>query len=74
MTLKSGDNQQIQEMMERLQREVELITNEVIELAFHMRGTSYEEMLCRTPGERQMISTFLTRHFEAPTKAVTTTR
>lgn len=54
-----------------MRREAEQIIENVIELTYFMRGAiGYEEMLFRTPGERQMIASFITRRLESQQKSM----
>lgn len=52
-------------MWRGLQKDVENLIDSIISLVYFMRGSiSYEEMMRRTPGERDRISTFLDKRFE----------
>ena len=43
-----------------------MIVETIIELVYFMRGAiSYEEMMWRTPGERQRISQFIQKRLES---------
>jgi hypothetical protein len=54
-----------------MQREAEAMLNSAVELAFHMKGgLTYEEALDLCPAERDIITRFLERHYEAEKKAV----
>lgn len=56
-------------MFGQLQRDVEGLIDEAIELSYYMRGAlGYEEILCRTPGERQRITKFIERRLENESK------
>jgi len=53
-------------MFQDLQKGAENILDSVIELCYFMRGAiSYEEMLHRTPGERQHVSDFIKKRLKA---------
>ncbi len=53
-------------MMSRLQGDVQTVVDNIIELSYFMRGAiSYEEMMLRTPGERQRISKFVEKRLES---------
>lgn len=53
-------------MFSRLEGEIRSLLNEVIELAYFMRGAiSYEELMNRTYVERHAISEFLDKRLEA---------
>lgn len=52
-----------------LQREITGLIDNVIELVYFMRGSiSYEEMMRRTPGERERISQFINKRLEKEAK------
>jgi len=52
-------------MIRSLQEEATNLIDGIISLVYYMRGSiSYEEMLRRTPGERDRISAFLDKRFE----------
>lgn len=56
-------------MFNRLQSESTAIVQGVIELVYFMRGSvTYEEMMRRTPGERQLIDDFLKKRLKAESK------
>lgn len=58
--MKGGDKPEIIKMFNRLSSESENIVNTVISLCYFMRGSiSYDDMMFRTPGERDLISTFI---------------
>ena len=53
-------------MFQRLTGEISGIVDSIIELCWFMRGSiSYEEMMLRTPGERQMIGKFIEKRLES---------
>lgn len=57
-------------MFDRLQKDAEEIIKGIIEMVYFMRGSvGYEEMMLRTPGERQLINEFLTRRLETEKKS-----
>jgi len=69
VTLKSGITEDIVEMFGRLQREAEIIVDDVVELTYFMRGAiSYEEMMRRTYGERQRVAHFIEKHLKQEAK------
>lgn len=71
MTLRSRDPQEISALFQRLADDIDSIVNEVIELCYYMRGAvSYEEMMRRTPGERQRISSFIVKRLESQAKSM----
>jgi hypothetical protein len=52
-------------MFGSLSRDVQLIVDEVVELCYFMRGAiNYEEMMYRSPGERQRISSFIEKRLD----------
>lgn len=57
-------------MMQRLQRDADAVLDEVIDLVFHMKHVGYEEMMRRTPGERQRMREYVQRQYNEQTKAV----
>ena len=53
-------------MFGNLKRDVELIVDNVVELSYFMRGAvGYEEMMKRTPGERQRMAKFIEKRLES---------
>lgn len=70
MTLRTGTPEQIQEMFVILQRSSRELINQVIELVYFMRGgVQYDDMMYRTPGERQIMAKFLEKMIEKESKA-----
>lgn len=61
-------------MMLGLQREADAVLKGIIELTFHMKNVTYEEMMRRTPGERQLMRDFIQNHFAEQAKALKKTR
>jgi len=58
-------------MFKRLEREAETIIKSVVQLVYYMKGSiQYDDMMFRTPGERDIINDFLTKIAEAEAKAV----
>jgi len=56
----SGNMTRITEMYTVLGRESENIVRNVISICYFMRGgISYDDLMFRTPGERDLISNFL---------------
>ena len=56
-------------MWSGLQKDVENLIDGIISLVYFMRGAiSYEEMMRRSPGERDRISHFLDKRFETEKK------
>ena len=63
--LKSGDSAEIQAMFNRMRAEVRDLIHGVIQLVYFMRGAiQYDDMLLRTPAERQMFEEFISERFE----------
>jgi len=61
----SGNNAKIGEMYKSLAIESERIVKNVISICYFMRGgISYDDLMYRTPGERDMISLFLEERLE----------
>ncbi len=59
----------IRKMFQALQGDVQSLVDGIISLVYYMRGAiSYEEMMRRTPGERDRISRFLDKRFETEKK------
>ncbi len=53
-------------MFGNLKRDVQLIVDNVVELSYFMRGAvGYEEMMKRTPGERQRMAKFIEKRLES---------
>ena len=56
-------------MFQGLQRDIDGLLHNCIELSYFMRGAiSYEEMLLRTPGERQRIGDFVENRIKTEVK------
>jgi hypothetical protein len=56
-------------MFQQLQRDVQKIIDNVIELVYFMRGSlSYEEAMMRTRGERDRIGAFLQKRLKEESK------
>jgi hypothetical protein len=69
MTLRTGTPEQIQEMFVILQRSSRELINQVVELVYFMRGgVQYDDMMYRTPGERQIMTKFLEKMIEKESK------
>lgn len=52
-------------MFQNLQKEATNLIDGIISIVYFMRGAiSYEELMRRTPGERDRISAFLDKRFE----------
>ncbi len=57
-------------MFRSLQRQVENLIQECVELAYFMRGAcNYDAMLQRTPGERSKMSSFIEKRLEQEAKS-----
>lgn len=55
----------IQDMFKRMTAEVRMLIRSVIQLVYFMRGAiQYDDMLLRTPAERQLFEEFITERFE----------
>jgi len=64
--LKSGDSEMIQKMFNRMRAEVRTTIMNVIQLVYFMRGAiQYDDMLQRTPVERQMFEEFIEARLES---------
>lgn len=57
-----------------LQRSADAVLDEIIELVFYMRNVGYEEMMRRTPGERQHMREVVQKHYEEQSKAMKKSR
>ena len=56
-------------MFETLSKSIDNIIEEIIQLTYFMRGAiSYEEMMLRTPGERDKIGNFIKKRLEQESK------
>lgn len=56
-------------MFARLRREILQLVDELIELAYFMRGAiTYDQMLERTPGERDRIAKFVKKRLDQESK------
>ena len=68
--LKTGTPEQIRDLFNELTEGVNRLVDSLIELTYFMRGSvSYEEMLHRTPGERDRMHQFLQKRFEHESKS-----
>jgi hypothetical protein len=64
--LKSGDTEMIQTMFKRMTTEVSILITNVIQLVYFMRGSiQYDDMLQRTPAERQLFEEFIEGRLES---------
>ena len=64
--LKSGDSEMIQKMFNRMRTEVRAAIMNVIQLVYFMRGAiQYDDMLQRTPAERQLFEEFIEQRLES---------
>ncbi len=64
--MRAGDPESIQRVFKSFGQETDMIVETIIELVYFMRGAiSYEEMMWRTPGERQRISQFIQKRLES---------
>jgi hypothetical protein len=56
-------------MFVQLQNDARRLVDAIISIVYYMRGAiSYEEMMRRTPGERERFSSFLDKRFEQEKK------
>lgn len=61
----SGNRARISRMYKALSGESENIVNNVISICYFMRGgISYDDLMFRTPGERDLISAFIEKRLE----------
>jgi hypothetical protein len=66
LTVKQGNPEDIKHMFNVLKQDIDNIIDSIISLVYFMRGAiSYDEMLLRTPGERDRINLFLEKRLEA---------
>lgn len=67
--LKHGSPQDIRSMFNRMRTEVRGLLKEIISLVYYMRGSiQYEDMIMRTPVERELIHDFIDERFEQEKK------
>lgn len=67
--LKHGSPQDIRGMFNRMRQEVRGLLKEIVALVYYMRGSvQYEDMIMRTPVERELISEFINERFEQEKK------
>lgn len=60
----------IQRMFGSLRRDIEATIDDLIQIAYFMRGAiSYEELMFRTLGERQRMSKFIERRLDIEFKS-----
>jgi hypothetical protein len=63
--LKQGKPEDIRNMFIRMRKETRDLLNEVVQLVYFMRGSiQYDDMLMRTPGEREIIADFIKSRLE----------
>lgn len=63
--LKRGDPVEIRNMFNRMRTEVRSLLKEVISLVYFMRGAiQYDDMIMRSPVERELIGEFINDRFE----------
>ena len=63
--LKHGSPQDIRSMFNRMRTEVRGLLKEIVALVYYMRGSvQYEDMIMRTPVERELIGEFINERFE----------
>jgi len=63
--LKSGDQADISSMFIKMRSEVRSLISHVIQLVYFMRGgIQYDDMMLRTPAERQLFEEFISERFE----------
>lgn len=57
---------EVKAMFDQMQGDIERTVDNTIELCYFMRGAiGYEEMMNRTPGERQRISQFIEKRLDS---------
>lgn len=72
--LKSGSVEEKVRMFNQLNREVRELIEHVVELVYFMRGSiQYEDMMWRTPAEREVIEEFVEKMIEIQKKLPTPT-
>jgi len=70
--LRHGDRGGIASMFQRFKDEASQIVESCISLTYFMRGgIQYEDMLQRTPAERQRIHDFIEKRLEVEVKKMT---
>ena len=58
-------------MFSSLRGDVERLVDEAIWISYYMRGAmGYEEVMRRTPGERQRLTSFLEKRLESQSKSL----
>jgi len=63
--LKTGNQEEIRKMFRSMDNEVKTIVSSVIQLVYFMRGSiQYDDMMFRTPGERDLIEQFISDRME----------
>ena len=69
LILKAGDSTEITRLFNKLSKEARGIIDEVIHLAYFMRGSiSYNDFMFMTYVEREAVSDFLEKRLEAESK------
>ena len=69
MTIKTGTPDDIRQMFKTLNGSVKEIIKSVVQLVYFMRGSiQYDDMMWRTPLERDLISEFIKDRLEGEAK------
>ncbi len=69
MTIKTGTPDDIRQMFKTLNGSVKEIIKSVVQLVYFMRGSiQYDDMMWRTPLERDLISEFIKDRLEGVAK------
>ena len=69
--LKSGNQDEIVRMFSKLRSEVKGIIRSVVEMVYFMRGSiQYDDMMFRTPGERDVIQEFIESRLDVENKKI----
>lgn len=70
MTLKFGSLEEKQKMFREYQGNIRAIVDDVIEMAYYMRGAiSYDEIMLMSPGERERVGRFIEKRLEQESKS-----
>lgn len=69
MTLRTGNADEIKQMFVRMDLETKGLIDKIIGLTYFMRGAiQYEDMMWRTPFERDRIEEFIKKRLEEEAK------
>jgi len=67
--LRGGSSEDYTKMVGQMRNEARALVEHVVELVYFMRGSiQYDDMMCRTPAEREVIAEFVDKMIEIQKK------